>query len=284
MMPATTREPVEPDGLVHTLRATATVRLRRARFRSRHLRRPVVALRHRGLRPDDAFCVSYPRSGSTWTLFMLCEVLTGEPTTFGELHRTIPYLGGHDCAPGVLSGGGRLVHSHEVGDLGDRRVVYLVRDPRSVVLSEYRWQLMAGLFEGPFPAFLDDFLAGTSNPWSSWADHVHRWFAHGRRASDRLLVVRYEELRQAPAAHLQRILGFLGEPAPPSRVEPAVAANDLAAMRDKERRSIPAKHRGDLDFVGQGSIGLWREALTPDQAAAIAERFAPAMRLAGYEP
>ena len=68
--------------------ATLNARVRRVRFRSRVLRRPVVALRHRGLLSEDAFIVSYPRSGTTWLRFLLCESIAGEAPAFGEISET----------------------------------------------------------------------------------------------------------------------------------------------------------------------------------------------------
>lgn len=169
-------------------------RLRRARFRSDVLRRPLVAARHRGLRPADCFLVSYPRSGTTWTLFMVCEALLGAPRSFDDLHQTAPYVGDHRTVRPLLPDDGRLIWSHEVAEVGARKVVYLVRDPRSIVSSEYRWQLLAGHYAGPFDPFVDDFLNGRSNPWGAWDRHVDRWQQHATRTDGALLTVRYEDM------------------------------------------------------------------------------------------
>jgi Sulfotransferase domain len=259
-------------------------RLRRARFRNRLLRRPLVALRHRGLRPGDAFVVSYPRSGTTWTVFMLRHALTGIPATFGNLNEAVPYLGGHARVSGILADGGRLIRSHETLDLGPRRVVYIVRDPRSVVLSEYRWQLMSGYFDGTLADFVGDFVSGTANPWGAWDRHVECWYAHTARASGPLLVVRYEDLRQDPAAVLSRILGFLGSATSPTRLQAIVDANDLNSMRRSERDTAIPKVREDLEFVGDGGVASWRDQLSGDATARITERFGDVMRRAGYGP
>jgi hypothetical protein len=257
---------------------------RRARFRSKVLRRPLVVMRHRGLRPNDAFVVSYPRSGSTWTVFMLRHALTCVPATFGNLNAAVPYVGAHAPVPGILPDGGRLIRSHETLDLGPRRVVYLVRDPRSVVLSEYRWQLMSGYFGGSLSDFVDDFLSGAANPWGAWDRHVQRWCAHHERSSGPLLVVRYEDLRLDPVSGLARLLGFLGEDTPPDRLEQVVAANDLTAMRQSERDTSIPKAREDLDFVGDGGLAAWRDQLPSDASARIAARFGETMARAGYVP
>ena len=263
---------------------TLAAQVRRARFRSKVLRRPLVVVRHRGLRPNDALVVSYPRSGLTWTVFMLRHALTGVPATFGNLNEAIPYLGAHAQVPGILADGGRLIRSHETLDVGPRRVVYLVRDPRSVVLSEYRWQLMSGYFAGSLSDFVDDFLSGAANPWGAWDRHVRRWSAHQERTSGPLQVVRYEDLRRDPAGELARVLGFLGDETPPDRLEEIVTANDLTAMRQSERDTSIPKVREDLDFVGEGGVAAWRDQLPADASARITARFGETIARAGYVP
>jgi Sulfotransferase domain len=257
--------------------------LRRFRFRSKRLRRPVVALRHRGLRDDDALLVAYPRSGSTWLSFMVCEPLTGTRGMFGELDACVPYLGLQRDAAGILTGGARVIRSHEVRPVGKRRVVYLVRDPRSVVLSEYRWQQMEGHFEGTFDAFLADFLEGSCNPWGSWGDHVRFWLG-GSSESPPRLVVRYAEMRADPRRTLADVLAYLGESPAPGAIARAVAGNSLAAMRDKEAEAAVPKHRRDLDLVGEGAVSGWRDALSPGASRLIVDRFADGYRLAGLDP
>ena len=241
-------------------------------------------LRHRGLRPNDAFVISYPRSGATWTLFMLRHALTGTGATFDNLNDVIPYVGAHAGTPEILAGGGRLIRSHELADVGSRRVVYLVRDPRSIVLSEYRWQLMSGYFRGGLEAFVDDYVSGAANPWGAWDRHVLHWLAHPAKTAGPLLVVRYEDLRREPAAHLAGILDFLGSGAAPAVLEEVVAANDLAAMRRNEHATALPKVRDDLDFVGQGAVASWRDQLPAEASSRILDRFAATMERTGYLP
>ena len=86
------------------------MRLTRTKLRYALARTPVrsfvVALRHLGLRRDDAFLSAYPRSGSTWVKFLLYEGLTGQAAGFEVSSNAIPHIGRHRRAPTLLGDGG----------------------------------------------------------------------------------------------------------------------------------------------------------------------------------
>jgi hypothetical protein len=260
--------------------------MRHVLFRHKLLRGPLVRRRHRDLTESDAFLASYPRSGTTWLRFLLYEALTGEQARFGMTRNAIPSIGKHRQARPVLSGDGRLIQTHEPFCDGDRRVVYVVRDARSVVSSEYRWQQRSGFFNGPFDVFLAMFLAGDSNPWGSWGDHVGFWLASEPARRGHLHVVRYEDLRRDTLEVFRAVLEFFGVSVSSDVIRDAIEHNSLASMRAKEDRAHQEGWRRsakqDIRFIGSGSVGGWREALSPEQAAAIEQRFAGALSTLGY--
>lgn len=256
--------------------------VRRAYFKNRWLRRPLNALRYSGLRPNDLFIASYPRSGTTWLRFLLFELLTGEPAEFVPVNQVIPYVGKHREAPDLLPSGGRVIQTHEVFLRGVASAIYVVRDPRSVVLSEYQWQLRTGLFEGSFESFFDAFMSGRANPYGRWDRHVDTWTDSRIAAEGRLHVVRFIDLRNDAVAELTRILNFVGVRRPASLIETVVANNGLAQMRMKEERApegaLGTRARADIRFVQSGSTTAWRDELSPAQTGAIEERFEPTLR------
>jgi hypothetical protein len=228
---------------------------------------------------------SYPRSGTTWLRFMLTEVLTRQDARFGSDDQPIIYVGDHAGAPDVLPGGGRLIFTHETLPVGDRRVIYVVRDPRSVALSEHRWLLRRGLAPPTFDQFVDEFLRGRSNPWGRWDAHVHAWLEGEAARANHLLVVRFETLRAAPEPQMAEVLTFLGANADPTAVARAVANNALERMREKEEeapdRAFAAGVRRDVRFVKEGATG-WKSDLSIAHAEAIERTFGDMMARLGY--
>ena len=264
----------------------ARLALRRARFRHKTLRAPLVRWRHHRLSAHDVFLAAYPRSGTTWLRFLFFETLTGQEAAFGRVRAAVPSVGEHRRARPVLPDGGRLVQTHERYRDGDRRVVYVVRDVRSVVVSEYAWQRRARFFTGTLEGFIEDFLAGRTNPWGTWDDHIRFWGATPATRSDRVYVLRYEDLRRSTEEEFTRALTWLGAHPSAATVRAAIHHNSLEAMRAKQqmaRAPVDGSRRQPTTVVGAGSTRAWRASLAPEQIAAIERRFGPTLQALGYE-
>ena len=262
--------------------------VRRAYFRSRSLRFPLTRVRYMRLAPTDLFIASYPRSGTTWLRFLLFELLSGQAAEFVSVNQAIPYVGKHHRVPGLLPNGGRVIQTHETFLRGVAAAIYVVRDPRSVVLSEFRWQLRTGLWRGSFESFFDAFLAGRANPYGRWDLHVDTWLASGLASRNRLHLVRFEDLRTDTVGELTRALDFLGLRLDTDSVEQVVANNALTRMRQKEehapRGALGESARPDIRFVNSGSTSGWKEQLSLEHVRRIEEQFGEALTSLGYRP
>jgi Sulfotransferase domain len=267
----------------------SSARLLRVRHRLSRtpLRLPLVWWRHRGIRAGDVFLASYPRSGNTWLRFLLFELVTGRTAEFGEIdapESPTGQIGDQRHMPAVLRDGGRLIKTHELHRHEYRRAVYLVRDPRDVMVSQLgfmRWQRL-GRARGDF---LEPFLQGRVTGLGSWQRHVASWLGSEPAARGEVLRVRYEDLREDPARWLQQIAGFLGLDPSDEDVLAAVRHNALARMRareDRARYAVYPETDPQLRFVNRGRVAGWRETLDPRAAARIEEQWAETLRDLGY--
>ncbi|MDQ3784842.1 MAG: sulfotransferase domain-containing protein [Actinomycetota bacterium] len=242
--------------------------------------RLVLRVRTRYLTPQDALLASYPRSGSTWMRFLLYESLTGQSAEFDAVNT---YKGRN--ARRVLPGGGRVVGTHDRYSHGDRKVVYLVRDPRSVVISEYKLERRQGS-ERSFDEFFSAFLEGTTNPFGSWTDHVQYWMKSAPARRGHLHLVKFEELRRKPEQTLAGVTEFLGVSLDQSTIEAVVANNSVERMRAKEdvapRETFTRARSPEIRFVNEGATQGWQEQLTPAQAALLLERTQASRKVLGY--
>ena len=242
-------------------------------------------MRFRRVGPDDALLVSYPRSGSTWLRFLLYEAVSGEPAEFDSVQRGFPGLAAREGAAPILPAGGRMMSTHDLGR-HRARTIYVVRDARDVLLSEYRQGIRSGWFDGSLDVFVDLFLQGLVDPFGSWAGHVRYWLdPNARRPFDPVLV-KYEDLRASPVDTLQRVLSYLRTERSTEAIERAVAGNTIELMRQKEDRADThhfVKKDPTSHFVGKGRVGGWREELNAEQLARIEREAGDVMKILGYE-
>lgn len=241
------------------------------------LRVPAVWLRHRGLNPNDAFIASYPRSGSTWLRFLLLELLTRDAAGFDSVNQMIPDVGGQRHCPPLLANGGRLIKTHEVYRHEYRKAVYLVRDVRDVVVSEFEYERANERISEDFETFLMLSLKGRVNGYGSWQDHAASWLDSPLANNGELLVIKFEQMRARTEDTLVEILEFLGVGRDRLAIREAIANNSVQRMKEKEDRapqtSAYSPSNGEQTrFIRNGSIGGWRARLTDAQVQLI-ERF-----------
>ena len=101
------------------------------------LRAPKSWLEHRGLADNDVFFASFERSGNTWLRFVLYEVLTNSTAGFLNVNQVLPELATHENAEHVLPNGGRFIKTHHQYRPEYKRAIYLMRDLRDVMLSNW---------------------------------------------------------------------------------------------------------------------------------------------------
>jgi hypothetical protein len=237
------------------------------------------------IRRDDIFLVSYPRSGNTWLRFLLGELIHGVEIDFDNMELYIPDIYRNTHATLEAMDGPRYLKSHEPFDKRYPKVIYLVRDPRAVCISYYKWMRKFRKFNGTFEEFFKRYLLKSDLPYGRWDDHVLRWI-HSKR-NEEIKIVRFEELRNMPDEVLSDILDFMGINRTSDMIRQAVEKNSIECMRKKEKRISPKNAffnntDKNMSFVGKGQCTSWDGRLTEEQVRTIDSAFWPAMKLMGY--
>lgn len=249
------------------------------------LRAPIVWLRNRGLDTNDVFLASYPRSGNTWLRYLLAQVLTGRPATFESINSLIPEVGIHRGAAKLLPGTGRLIKTHELYSPCYKRAIYLIRDVRDVIVSQFLREKELGLvWWGAFDAYIPRFLDGSINNFGPWHNHIPDWLDSPLAQQGDLLVVRFEEMRRNTQQQLERIVDFLGYRASLETLAEAIADNTVDRLRSLENNTqrVHTSRREDGRFIRQGAVMGWRERLTEPQLQLIEKYAGKTMARLGY--
>jgi hypothetical protein len=247
--------------------------------------------------PDDVFLVSYPRSGNTWTRFLIGNLIyQDEPVTFANIESRIPEIYFNPDRKMRRLPRPRILKSHESFQPHYKRVIYIVRDPRDVAVSFYHHNVKAGNVPDDYP--MEDFIprfmrAEFDTLRGSWADNVKSWLSL-RRDHPGFLLLHYEQMKTSPMAELQRVAAFLRHcsfdriDSRPEKLSRAVELSSPEHMRELEKLQsrqwiLTKKTRQDKPFVRTATFGGWRSALSHRSVAQIEAEWGDLMRDLGYE-
>lgn len=240
--------------------------------------------------PDDTFLVSFPKSGNTWARFLLANLVRpDQKIDFSNVNQVIP---GPEVTPNrqlMRLPRPRIIKSHQYFDPRYPRVIYIVRDPRDVVISQYHFQRKRKLVPDEFPLtkFVDRFIAGQTCFYGSWGEHVGSWLAT-RYGHDGFLLLRYEDMVEDTRREMAKVAEFLKISASHQQIGQAVERSSADAMRKLEKSqaqqfSSTKNTRQDIAFVRAAKAGGWRESLPEECAVRLERAWGHLIQWIGYD-
>jgi hypothetical protein len=247
--------------------------------------------------PDDVFLVSYPRSGNTWTRFLLGNLIYQDAAvTFSNIESRIPEIYFNRDRFLRQLPRPRMLKSHESFQPHYPRVIYIVRDPRDVAVSFYHHNVKARNIPDDYPiaSFVPRFIAGEfDRKFGSWRDNVLSWTVL-RKDDPWFLMLRYEDLKRDTANVLVNVVAFLDRcsfreiDSSPQALRRAIELSSPERMRALEKQEagswvLTKGTRSDKPFVRSATSGGWKSQLSPESVAAIESAWGPLMQTFGYE-
>jgi hypothetical protein len=202
---------------------------------------------YRKLRAADCVIVSFPKSGRTWLRVMLTRFYQIKFNTqemrlvgFNNLQRTNPEIP-RFCFTHDNYIKDYTKNSSSKADFYDRKVIFLVRDPRDVAVSSY---FQRRFRPNPAKNGLRDIEVSEDRPTifefvmfriPRIIDYFNAWQREMPSLED-FLLVRYEDLRAEPEKNLKRILAFIGTPASDEEVQEAVSFASYESLKKLEQK------------------------------------------------
>ncbi len=248
-----------------------------------------IAQARRGIRHDDTFIVSYPKSGGSWFYTLVANAIYAQPGESLDQFASANYI--PDINDEYFSGAslrhvghdrkhGRFMFVHAPATPLFNKTLLVVRDVRDVMVSYYHWRKMK---HADFKQSFEEFVLSNDAWPCAWDDFVNGWL-DGKQTPCH--VVRYEDLLKNTTSELHHALAAVGYEVALSQVEQAVESSRFDRMRKAERHNaeyMKTKTDKDRNFVRRGQAGGWQDELAHDIAEKLTERYSQTLTRLGYE-
>lgn len=241
-------------------------------------------------RNDDVILASTMKTGTTWLKSLsLCimknpkhDLLATEnphfhvPTVESTLYSTKPLeLDIYDASAA------RLLHTHlpyaVLPDTVKRsgcKIVYMARNPKDTLIS--MWHFFNALLrpnEEPFPLdeAVDCFCSGV-HQYGPFVDHVAEYWAESERRPEKVLFVKYEDMKRDAKREVARIAGFLGRAfGDEGEVEEVLWRCSLERLKNLEvnKSGSILVNVPNTSYFRKGEVGDWKNYLTPQMERRI---------------
>jgi len=237
---------------------------------------------------EDVWLVEFPKSGVTWLSFLLANVNNKMndfncEVNFFNIHHFIPdihlsqHLKEHTGFPGF-----RFIKSHSELNPYYYRVIYIVRDPRSVMVSYYKFLVGLNSYRGNLSEFIRDETFGIK----AWNRHLDMWI-NKSNIGIRINFLKYEDLLDDTEAQLKHLYRIYGYTIPDKIIQSSVLSSNRVQMKlfESERKELDirfSKNYSGFQFVGDGGAEGFRESLTTSDIDYINENTLHFRKLFGY--
>ena len=242
-------------------------------------------------RDTDVYLISYPKCGRSWLRLMTGKAISlhyslpeEEKTLFldgrKKLHPEVPKISVvHDDRP-MLKTPAELETNKD--KFRGKKVIFLVRDPRDVIVSSYFEAVKRGQMfgknpyqtrEAHFDGNLSEFIDRQHGGFDTILKFYNIW-AENRSVPEGFLLVRYEDLKQDANGELERVLEFLGlENVSDETIDEAVYFGSFENMHRLEENGrfksgiLKPADKEDMDSykTRKGKIGGYQDYLTEDE-------------------
>lgn len=248
--------------------------------------------------------VGFPKSGTTWATRLVAD-LASCPAAGHWLadHQELATEGLDRDSPHRCWKSHRRFEDLNVDTEAGDRVIYVVRDPRDLVVSGanyfyfHRWPWLARVLSGIPKArgvydrllyervttkrFRHDQMIEAVTVGNdvheftqlSWAGHLHPY------ASSSALMVRYEDLLEQPIEESLRLLEYLGLEVDQERIDEVVRRQ---SFKVRKQEFVEAGDIKNAAFLRSGTSGGWRDELSDDQVARVESALGDDLVALGY--
>ncbi|XP_021742748.1 flavonol sulfotransferase-like [Chenopodium quinoa] len=259
--------------------------------------------KHFVARDSDIFITSLPKTGSTWLkslLFMIVNranypidqspLLTHHPQELVYSLETDVYNKAFDYPqPHHLSElpSPRLLSTHvpytslpeSIRNSGCR-ILYICRNPLDTIVSKYHFVVdgmkhVENFVKPSLEDFFEDFCDGKV-AYGPFFDHVLGFWKMSLEHPDKVLFLKYEDLKDNPVNHLKRLAEFIGMPFSTREENEGVIQQVIEFCSIKNMKELDVNKSGVINnmfekksYFRKGEVGDWTNHFTPSMVERV---------------
>jgi hypothetical protein len=230
-------------------------------------------------RNSDLYIVEYPKSGITWLTSILancCLIESGTSirTTYYNLEQIIGDIHiNRDIADNPIYPYYRFIKSHSPYNPFYRHVIYLLRNPYSVMKSYYHYINNHDGFDGDLAKFVKSGRFGID----CWVRHVNSWI-HPKKEM-KFHLVKYEDLHDDAFSTVKTLFTNLGLNIPDATIRTSIEYCSFDNMRNSDKLYRQNSPTRNYDFVREGKtkaeLDETLKTLIKSHAKDLLEKFYP---------
>ncbi|KAL8531524.1 hypothetical protein ACS0TY_008209 [Phlomoides rotata] len=264
----------------------------------RYLQGTISCQKHFNVQDSDIFLVTSPKSGTTWLKAIIFTLLNrkrfdplhAHPLLTQNPHHLVPYLEidlySDNKIPDLVSlSSPRLFSTHipyvsfpESAKSKSCKIVYLCRNPKDTFVS--LWHFTSKLRAPEMGRYsiaeaFGMFCKGVS-PYGPYWDHILEYWKQSKENPNRVLFLKYEDMRENPVHHLRRSAEFLDCSFSADEEESGMIQQILKVCSFDHLSSLKVNKDEVLSngietsaFFRKGEVGDWKNYLDAEMAHEI---------------
>ncbi|MBT8196102.1 MAG: sulfotransferase domain-containing protein [Bacteroidia bacterium] len=237
---------------------------------------------------DVVFLVSYPKSGSTWTQFLLSNCIYDSRTTHKSVAKRIPDIHNYRLKLNELKSP-KILKSHESFNPKYSRVIYIVRNPFSVSVSYYFHLKKRFIIPSTmtFSDYLTKFVRGEFDDYGTWAENAGSWTGARNKNKNNFLLIKYADLKSDTMGELRKMIDFIGLDSSDQKLSQAVKNSSFDEMKrlEKTEQSSHVKLKNtdlSIPIVRSGELDEWKRHFSDEDIKLIENYFGDVMDRLSY--
>ncbi|XP_057802874.1 cytosolic sulfotransferase 5-like [Salvia miltiorrhiza] len=246
---------------------------------------------------SDVFVASTPKCGTTWLKAIAFALLNrrrnqapDHPLLSNNPHDLVPYLemdlyGENKALDIALFPSPRLLATHMpysslpklIRSSGTKcKILYVARNPKDTLVSMRHFYTRVRMLDLMWAESFKLLCEGLSGYGPFW-DHILGYWKQSLENPDRVLFLKYEDMKARPAAEVRRVAEFLGCPFSAEEVEAGEVDRILELCSFEVLSGLEVNKKGKLMVTGvdksaffrRGEVGDWKNHLSPEMAERI---------------